>query len=275
MRKNRKKWQAAALTAAAAFCALHLWAAAAEPAAHWSPDYAKRDISTLLSQPQLSTEDYQTLLLQTGLAPPVIDALRTSGQTESILLAQTAFFRTPTIICTPNTPISAEEHTANGTRLAALEDGDILLTPCSHTYGWRNGHAALVIDAAQGLTLESVVLGQNSCLQSIGKWETYPAVMVCRLRGASSALRSEIASAACERLCNVPYSLTVGLLSGKHPKGAPKATHCAHLVWEAYRAYGFDLDSNGGCIVTPHDLACSPLLELKQVYGMNPQSPWP
>lgn len=274
MRKGRKKWGTAALAAAAVFCALQLWAAACEPGAHWSPDYARLDLSALLARERLTPEDYRTLLLQTGLGPFSVDTLRAAGKPELILQAQTDFFAAPAIICTPNTPISAEEHTPHGTRLASLEDGDILITPCSHTYGWRNGHAALVVDAAQGLTLESVVLGADSCVQSVGKWETYPAVLVFRLRGAAPELRAEIASTACARLCGVPYGLTVGLLSGKHCEGIPASTHCAHLVWEAYRAFGFDLDSTGGPVVTPHDLADSPLLELKQVYGLDPRTLW-
>lgn len=274
MRKGNRKLRAAALAAVLVFCGLQLWAAAAEPGAHWFPDYEKADLTGLLSKPELSPEEYRTLLLQTGLSPFAVDTLRAEGQTERILQAQSDFFAAPAITCTPNTPISAEEHTPHGARLAALEDGDVLITPCSHTYGWRNGHAALVVDAGQGLTLESVVLGQDSCMQSVEKWETYPAVLVFRLRGASPALRAEIASAACERLCGVPYGLTVGLLSGKHPEGVPASTHCAHLVWEAYRAFGFDLDGNGGRVVTPHDLASSPLLELKQVYGLDPRVLW-
>lgn len=275
MRPGGRKWRAAAFTAAAVFCALQLWAAAAESGAHWSPDYDKLDLTTILAEEQLSSADYQTLLLQTGLSAYAIDTLRATGQIATILQAQTDFFTAPTIACTPNTPISAEEHTSHGTHLIALEDGDILITPCSHTYGWRNGHAALVVDAVQGLTLESVVLGQDSCLQGIGKWETYPAVLVFRLRGASAGQRAQIASTACERLCGVPYGLTAGLLSGKHCEDIPSSTHCAHLVWEAYRAFGHDLDSNGGRIVTPHDLANSPLLELKQVYGLDPLTLWP
>lgn len=124
------------------------------------------------------------------------------------------------------------------------------------------------MDAAQGLVLEAAVLGENSAVQPIGKWETYPAVLVFRLRGVSAEERAALASAACQRLCNVPY----GLLCRKRCGGVPRSTHCAHLVWDAFYACGFDLDSNGGSVVTPHDLAASPLLELKQVYGIDPRT---
>ncbi len=274
MRKKFWKWGAAIFAAVLVLCALKLWAAAAEPGAHWTPDYEKVNLTEILSKGQLTPADYQTLLLQTGLGAFAVDTLRGQGAQDDILTAQERFFAEPLIACTPNSPISAEEHTLQGMPLVALEDGDILITPCSHAYGWRNGHAALVVDAAQGLTLESVVLGTKSCLQSIDKWETYPAVMVFRLKGESAAVRAGIARTACERLCGVPYGLTVGLLSPKHPEDAPAETHCAHLVWEAYRAHGYDLDSTGGHIVTPHDLAASPLLELKQIYGVDPRLLW-
>lgn len=272
MHRSAWKWGAAAAAAVLLFGSLKLWAAAAEPGAHWTPDYEKQDLTNILAKKELSEADYKTLLLQTGLGAFAVDTLRAGGMTEEILALQETFFAVPPIICTPNSPVSAEEHTVQGTRLAALEDGDILVTPCSHAYGWRNGHAALVVDAAQGVTLESVVLGQASCLQSVHKWETYPAVLVFRLRGAGEKERGQIAETAVERLCGVPYGLTVGVFSPKHPEDVPTTTHCAHLVWEAYRAFGYDLDSTGGRIVTPHDLAYSPLLELKQVHGVDPRT---
>lgn len=47
-------------------------------------------------------------------------------------------------------------------------------------------------------------------------------------------------------------------------------TQCAHLVWYAYRYFGYDLDSDGGFVVTPDDLYHSDLLELVQIYGIPP-----
>lgn len=45
-------------------------------------------------------------------------------------------------------------------------------------------------------------------------------------------------------------------------------TQCAHLVWYAYQHFGYDLDSDGGLLVTPRDLYESPLLEVVQIYGL-------
>lgn len=270
---RKRKWRIVVLIVLLIGAGLKLWQLSTESKARWTPDYACQDLTSILALEQLQTADYETLLLQTGLNACVIDALREHDLQSEIYAAQERFFAAPPIDCTPNSPISAEEHTAQGARLLALEDGDILITPCSHAFGWRNGHAALVVDASQGLTLESVVLGTDSCLQTIQKWETYPAVMVFRLRGAPAELRAQIAGTAYERLCGIPYGLTVGLLSPKYAD-VPDSTHCAHLLWSAYRTYGYDLDGSGGRIVTPRDLASSPLLELKQCCGVDPRLLW-
>lgn len=44
-------------------------------------------------------------------------------------------------------------------------------------------------------------------------------------------------------------------------------------IWcgQAYRAAGIDLDSNGGWLVTPKDIAYSEELELVQAYGFDPE----
>ena len=47
-----------------------------------------------------------------------------------------------------------------------------------------------------------------------------------------------------------------------------EGTHCAHLVWYAYNRFGYDVDSDGGVIVTPRDIFESPVWEVVQVYGM-------
>lgn len=106
-------------------------------------------------------------------------------------------FERAEIVCRKNSPISWEERLTpeaqaeRGERLTQLEDGDILVTPCSHTFGWRNGHAAIVIDAENRLTMEAVVIGQSSAVQSLDKWEEYPAVAVLRLKGASLQERAD------------------------------------------------------------------------------------
>lgn len=257
----------------------------AESDAHIAPDYSKINIIPILSQDQLSEADYEILFYQTGLGKPAINDLRevSSDSTQRILRFQEKLFSDINYVCEKNSPISKEESVidkngcyTDGTELAPLHNGYILITNSSHTYGWRNGHAALIVDAAQGVTLESVVLGTDSCIQDISKWTNYPNFMLLRLREASPELLNKIAQSALTNLNAIPYSFMVGILSPKFRNaGEISLTHCSHLVWEAFRLFDYDLDSDGGMIVTPKDIANSPYLEVVQVFGVNPKEIWP
>jgi len=259
--------------------------AVSEPNAHITPGYAAINIEPILFQSQLTEEDYNTLFLQTGLGKPAIDDLRAESidPITEILNFQNNFFREIDFVCEKNSPISKEESIVdengsyvNGTELAPLHNGYILITKSSHVSGWRNGHAAIIVDAEEGLALESVVLGTNSIVQETERWRNYPNFMIFRIKGASEEVMDVISQAALENLNNVPYDLTVGILSPKFEKaGEITGTNCSHLVWEAFMMFGFDLDSDSGTIVTPKDIANSPLLEVVQVYGVNPAEVWP
>jgi hypothetical protein len=50
--------------------------------------------------------------------------------------------------------------------------------------------------------------------------------------------------------------------------GLQWGTHCAHLTWYACARFGYDIDDDGGWIVTPRDIFDSELLEIVQIYGM-------
>ena len=256
-----------------------------EPQAHIAPDYPKIDIREMLSKELLSKSDYDCLFLQTGLARSAIDELRVNhpDSTQRILGFQGNFFSDIQYVCEKNSPISSEESVVdingryiNGTQFASLHNGDILITKASHTYGWRNGHAALVVDAEKGLTLESVVLGTDSCVQDIGKWTNYPNFIQLRLRNSSEDLMNRITQSAVIHLKNIPYDLTIGILSPKFKNSEQiRKTHCSHLVWTAFRNFCYDLDSDGGGLVTPKDIANSPYLEVVQVFGVYPEEIWP
>lgn len=178
------------------------------------------------------------------------------------------------VICTPNSIISWEERIRQEywykyeDRLSDLQNGDILLTPCSHTFGWRNGHAAIVIDAEQGLTLESVVLGTPSTVQSVDKWRKYPGVMVLRLKEAAEEERCAIADYAAREMLDVNYGFW-GEFAEHIFEEEPQDTHCAHLIWTVYRAFGYDIDGDGGIVVTPKDISSSSLLEVVESYNVD------
>ena len=48
--------------------------------------------------------------------------------------------------------------------------------------------------------------------------------------------------------------------------------HCSYLIWYAWNRFGYDLDSDGGRLVTCDDILNSPLVEIVQVYGLDLES---
>lgn len=277
---------------------LILWNGTAEMQARITPDYPKEELESTLDKQVLSEADYELLFRQTGLGPLAVDELKKEGRENAIFSMQDAFFSQLPIQCKANSIISREERVVDvsqkGELLPCLEDGDILITFNSHVLGWRNGHAALVVDAEKGLTLEARVLGTDSAIMSIKHWERYPSFAVLRLKDADGQRRAEIASYARENLVNVPYRLSAGWRDGifsavaqppslqetravgnlseddaKQVGTVVTGTHCSHLVWYAYLCFGYDLDSDGGLLVTPRDLYESEWLDTVQLYGMS------
>ncbi len=240
-----------------------------EGLAYSAPSADMLDLSTVVLKScynELSEEDYEFIYSQTGLGRSAVQSL---DSLERLYDYQESYFAEIDFRCKANSPISCEERVRDSRiLLAPLEDGDILVTNASHVFSWRNGHAAIVTDAENGKTLEAVVIGTNSKPQSISKWTSYPNFAVLRLKGADKETRAEIAKTALEYLDDVPYNVFIGLYPMKYSNiTTVKGTQCAHLVWLAYAAYGYDIDSNGGLIVTPKDIAESELFEVVQTYG--------
>lgn len=273
-KRVRTVWKGILFGTVCAFLCLNIWRYIADRHVYQIPDYPQEDLENILSKNEFSEADYDFLFRQTGLSKAALETMLTEEKHDKIIQIQERFFASPEVDCEKNSVISWEEwiqDEENRIIFADLEDGDILVTPCSHTYGWRNGHAAIVVDAEAEETLESVVLGRKSSIQSLEKWKYYPCVFVLRLKDAAKGTRKEIAENAKKQLLGVDYGLTEGVLSPKFAaEGKVEKTNCSHLVWEAYRFYGYDLDSNGGAIVTPEDIAKSALLEPVQVVGINP-----
>lgn len=250
---------------AAAYISSHFYT---EKLAYRAPVHERRDISALAGQSAYTEEEYEKIFRQTGLGRAAVDSL---ADKRKLLDYQESYFSLPEYVCKMNSPVSFEERVQDSTiLLAPLEDGDILVTNSSHVLSWRNGHAAIVVDAAHGVTLEAVVIGKNSKTQDISKWSRYPNFAVLRLKGADKSERAAIAHTAMDCLCDVPYRVTIGLYPRKYcDPECVRGTQCAHLVWLAYAAHGYDIDSNHGLIVTPKDIFESDLFEVVQVYGMG------
>ncbi len=287
----RRIFGKAAVAGAVVFVVLAIWIKEAEREVHYTPEYRRVDISEILAKDSknLTEEDYDTLFWQTGLGKAGVQNLYRSGHEEELRYLQERFFAEVEVVCENSWGLHCEsvvedgkeQKRLRGNHMPTLEEGDILLTFGSHFLGWRNGHAALVIDGENGLTLEAMAVGCDSTILSVTRWKTRPSFAVLRLRGASLEQREEIAKYAEENLVGIPYDLVamVGTPKGKQKTRAAdgqrevlRGTQCAHLVWCAYAEYGYDLNGGWNSIVTPEDLFYSPLLEIVQIYGMSPEA---
>ncbi len=279
-----------------------VWTAEAEGQAHYMPDYEKEDLASLLELEgrELAEDDYRRIFFQTGLAKAGTDELYEAGRQEQLLDLQERFFAEVEVECRHANLLLRSERLVemeDSAFLPTAQDGDILVTFSGHVFGWRSGHAAVVVKASEGQTLEAITYGCNSAVCSVEHWRDYPCFALLRLKGITDGQQAEITEYAMKELADVPYSLFAfkkslqkvrtlkgidgkakGLAGGASAEAgvaeAPDiaSTQCAHLVWAVYRHFGYDLDSDGGAVVTPADIFESDLLEVVQIYGIDPEN---
>lgn len=248
--------------------------------ARYTPDYEKIDLAPMLEKETLTDGDYDVLYRQTGLTKIGVQAvLQDLVNTETPLSRlrefQDAFFHEQERLHETITPITQRDYYAYPAPFVPLETGDVIVTASTHSLGWRHGHAAIVVNDF-GTTLESICLGVPSALATNGfsYFAECSTFMVLRMKDADKKTREDIGTAARQELCGVPYVLSVGVFSKKDQGRQAKQTQCAHLVWQAYKNFGYDIDCNGGAVVTPRDIARSPYFEVVQVYGFHPDKLW-
>ncbi|MBQ8804649.1 MAG: hypothetical protein IJZ53_13555 [Tyzzerella sp.] len=232
----------------------------------FTPDYPQADLS--------EESDYELIFLQTGLGRSAADKLITQGEFQVILDIQDTFFRSADVECVSLLGWFTREDRIEGKvaiPLVDLQPGDIILTLSTHSLGWRHGHAGLVLD--EDSVLECVTLGKDSVIVDASHWNTYSNFAVLRVKQSDEELREEVAFYAKENLCGIPYHLSSGFIGEKAPElDAPQfGMHCSYLVWYAWNHFGYDLDSDGGRLVTSYDLLHSGYLEVVQIYGMDPR----
>lgn len=251
---------------------------------HYTPSYAKQDIE-IIARDGIKENEYKELFLQTGLGKSTIESIveNNDNYVEELKKYQNDFFAENDYECNRITIITGEEQSVDAEgniegkfKIQGLRDGDILISLSTHSLGWRHGHAAIVVDSINGVTLESLVLGQDSEYQNYKKWEKYPTFIQLRLKdnvlkevgGDRQEAEKKLRNTAEIKLNGVPYGLFAGI-PFKYVENIKK-THCAHLVWYAYKELGIDIDSDKGIFVTPYDMANSDLLEVVQIYGIDP-----
>jgi len=258
-----------------------------EKEGHYTPSYAKLDIDKIIED-GIQVDEYKDLFLQTGLGRTSIEGIIESNKNyvDELKKYQNDFFAENNYECNRITIITGEEQSVdaqgeitNKFAINDLRDGDILISLSTHSLGWRHGHAAIVVDSSNGTTLESLVLGKDSEYQNYKKWERYPTFIQLRIKDdvlgqvegdKKDRIEAEkkLISTAENKLYGVPYGLFAGI-PFKYVENIKK-THCAHLVWYAYKELGIDIDSDKGIFVTPYDMANSDLLEVVQIYGIDP-----
>ena len=240
---------------------------------HWRPDYDAVDIVPLLNKETLTEEEYETLYRQTGLAKLAIDDMRVSKEgKQRILDIQTALFTDYEIKTDCFTLFTYMEEIDGHTTLCTLKDGDIIVTSTTRVSWWRYGHAAIVVDGANARIAESLEPGTVSAMDSATTFTNLANFLVLRPK-LEQSVKTEIAQYVQENMLNVPYRLTTGILTKKYDENFPNS-QCAHFVWHAYKRFGVDLDSNGGAIVKPQDIALSDYVEVVQAYGFDLDKLW-
>ena len=239
----------------------------------------------MLEQGNLTADDYDLLFAQTGLGRLAVDKLWGENP-QRLLELQENYFAQHYVQCDPIGPVSYEETFYNEKgpfapkfEIVDYKKGDVVLTRSTHTFGWRHGHAGLVVDDVNGYTLEAITLGEDSILQYLSKWQGYPTFIQLRLKDAEKIIDGQrlgdlVADSAMANLKGIRYGILSDILSRGDDIEDIKSTHCSRLVWQAFEPFGYNIDSDKGLFVTPKDIADSDLFEVVQVYGLYGDPLW-
>lgn len=217
--------------------------------------------------------DLRTIFLQTGIGENTAQKMIDEGRFNEILEAQELFFADDKVVCTPMIKwFTREEHLENEIiPFYDLQPGDVLVTLSTHTWGWRHGHAAIVLDKYR--TVESISMLYNSSKEHTYFWQDYSNFAVLRVKDITPEQGKQVADFCEENLVDKPYSLLAGFGINKAPDFNSNgfSLHCSYLAWYAWEEFGVDLDSDGGRLVTSYDILHSDKVEIVQLYGMDPR----
>ena len=237
----------------------------------WTPDIKYQDITSIIEKEVLTEEDYITIFNQTGISPNSVNEILKNNDISIIKELNTLYFDRQEIeqkyLCFPFTTM--EYNVNESTPIVPLKDGDILINFSTSTLDWRHGHSALVIDAENDKTIEHTLVGAQSHMGTVSSWGKQPKFVV--LRYEDEEVINKVVEFAKENLIGVDYDIFVGI-DGKKDKSDEKrkyASNCSHIVWQAFKSQGIDIDSNGGVFVTPNDIALSNKLKVVQIMGID------
>lgn len=257
---------------AAVFAFFMICDAVAHNTARTVPNYPRQDLSAVLAKEEWSDEDYDLIYRQTGLTRAYFEGLDARPDEEFILRCQNDLFFEGEYEHDADTFGTAHDYFPDEYfAMVELEPGDVLISASVHTMGWKNGHAALVVGGSS--VLQAFGVGTVSDIVSPTWFRRAANFMVLRPKLEKSEA-DRVVSWALENMNGVEYSLFTGIFSPKDQTDAPRDTQCAHLVWQAYYACGYDIDSTGGPVVSPKNIANSDLFEVIQVNGFDLDTLW-
>ncbi len=237
------------------------------------PDFPKYEMASLetsfdianLYENNLSQETMRDVFLQTGLGEAGIEYVRQISCDEEEFLGNLKQYQEQLF------------YGKDITDIVELRDGDVLVSVSQRFCYYPHGHAAIVIDAKGGQMLEAKSHKAGSCIGPISKWSKVSSFVVLRVKdeilqqftqtGKDNPAK-QAAIYATENLNGLDYSLIKEVRP--FSEATPRYTQCAHLVWYAYCVSGLDIDEDRGLIVKPVDFIKSDVLEVVQVYGIEP-----
>ena len=254
--------------------------AAAHGMARVVPDYAmdSKGLATVLDKDrsEWTDDDYQFIYDQTGLTRAYFDGV-TSVNAAFVKNCQADLFYNAEVGHNSYFSFSSHDYfKGHYAHMVDLRLGDVIISSSVHTMGWRNGHASIVVsggNSSSARIAEAVCVGTDSCISNTSWFRQATNFIVLRPK-LSAEEAAEIARWAAENMVGVHYSLVTGIFNAKDQSDNVQTTQCAHLVWQAYMAFGYDIDSTGGPVVTPKNIANCDLFEVIQVNGFDLEKLW-
>lgn len=221
-------------------------------------------------------DDYEFIYSQTGLTRAYFDGV-TTVNTAFVMNCQADLFYDAEVEHDSYFAFSSHDYfKGNYFHMVDLRAGDVIISSSVHTMGWRNGHAAIVIkggSSGSATIAEAVCVGTDSRISTTSWFRQASNFIVLRPK-LSADESAEIAQWAADNMIGIHYSLVTGIFNAKDQTDDVQTTQCAHLVWQAYKAFGYDIDSTGGPVVTPRNIANCDLFEVIQVNGFDLESLW-
>ncbi len=228
--------------------------------------------SLLLFDDEISEENADKIYRQTGLTKEgLMRAIEADG-ISGIAEYRDNFFGSYNIREDNFAPFCSAEYIDKRVKMLPLKDGDIIITASIKFSFWEMGHCAMVIDGKRETILEATGVGKDSATDDAYSLKNRPTFMVLRPTADEETVAA-VVDYAKENLLGIKYDPTIGILSPKHKDDIDR-THCSHIIWYAFMQYGIDIDSNGGPVVHPKNIANSEHFELLQIFGFDPDKLW-